>query len=109
MCKRVWPYTSTTTYLFTHQWTESTEKSLVSMTSAMWIMRLSGVMMTMMLRNDVGEHKLYFFSDTNYISIDKYNLIFFILILRMSWLLGGVAYDVAKWTVKKGVEGWKEA
>lgn len=39
----------------------------------------------------------------------KYNLIFFILILRMSWLLGGVAYDIAKWTVKKGIEGAKEA
>ena len=39
----------------------------------------------------------------------KYNLIFFIIILRMSWLLGGVAYDVAKWTVKKGIEGAKEA
>ena len=81
----------------------------MSSTPMMWIMGLSGVMMTMMLRNDVGEHKLYFFSDTNYISIDKYNLIFFILILRMSWLLGGVAYDVAKWTVKKGIEGIKEA
>ena len=27
----------------------------------------------------------------------------------MSWLLGGIAYDVAKWTVKKGIEGAKEA
>lgn len=27
----------------------------------------------------------------------------------MSWLWGGVAYDVCKWTVKKGIEGWKEA
>ena len=27
----------------------------------------------------------------------------------MSWLLGGIAYDVCKWTVKKGIEGWKEA
>lgn len=27
----------------------------------------------------------------------------------MSWIIGGIAYDVAKWTVKKGIEGAKEA
>ena len=36
----------------------------------------------------------------------KNNYISYII---MSWLLGGVAYDVCKWTVKKGIEGWKEA
>lgn len=78
MCKRVWTYTSTATYLFTHQWTECTEKSLVSMNSAMWIMRLSGVMMTIMLRNDVGEHKLYFFE------IYKCEIFLFFIIAMLS-------------------------
>ena len=27
----------------------------------------------------------------------------------MSWIVGGIAYDVAKWTVKKGIEGIKDA
>ena len=27
----------------------------------------------------------------------------------MSWLIGGAVYDVCKWTVKKGIDGCKEA